>query len=106
MQRRRTVSNRQRTLTFPLKRKALLKAVGVDKFASWEHVCNASLFENVASVGHSLDELAILLDQEDGHVQFALQLQDVLLSTERIVARTSMMPAVDVEALKRGEPTT
>jgi NADH dehydrogenase len=38
------------------------------------------------------------------HEDQANQLQDVLLSTERIVARTSMMPAVDVEALKRGEP--
>ena len=66
-------------VTFPLKRKALLKAVGVDKFAPWEHVCDAALFENVASVGHSLDELAILLDQEDREVQFPLQLQDVLL---------------------------
>jgi NADH dehydrogenase len=37
------------------------------------------------------------------HEDQANQLQDVLLSTERIVARTSMMPAVDVEALKRGE---
>jgi NADH dehydrogenase len=37
------------------------------------------------------------------HEDQANQLQDVLLSTERIVARTSMMPAVDVEALRRGE---
>jgi NADH dehydrogenase len=40
------------------------------------------------------------------HEDQANQLQDVLLSTERIVARTSMMPAVDVEALRRGEPST
>ena len=35
------------------------------------------------------------------HEDQANQLQDVLLSTERIVARTSMMPVPDVEALKR-----
>ena len=40
------------------------------------------------------------------HEDQANQLQDVLLSTERIVARTSVMPTIDVEALKRGEPST
>jgi hypothetical protein len=37
------------------------------------------------------------------HEDQANQLQDVLLSTERIVARTSILPTIDVEALKRGE---
>ncbi len=69
----------------------------LETISAGEHFGRKWLERRRADVARAKSLVRTVALQEDE----ANQLQDVLLSTERIVARTSMLPTIDLEALRR-----